>query len=656
MSAFNPFAAAGSAMPVSAPSVSNIDNIHFGPGCDGSAPGGGYSITKKALATPTLSFVNIKHGKQKYVEIAIRSTGSYIPAGGSPPHTAGVGITFGDMAITRRDRMPGWDAGTIALHADDGSIYDGAETVESAVKVTHPCFNVGTVMGVGILPAAVITAAPPMPPAITPWGTPIPAKPSAASAVASNAHELIFTVNGSIVKSRTLAADKSLIDAMHLAVGLWGVNVTVDVNGGEHPFRYAPANAGRPVQPVPVKPSAGPSSELIRAIMSMPSNSTVSSHCSKAKIGCMSVAWEDTGRTKGSCFGPNISDMTLNVKDSNMPIFRLPNFSDKTSDQPLDSFWLKVGNEVDGALTSVTLRDYLTNIKQYLGKSASSEQLSLLEPSRDSKILTSAQACVLPLADGKVEFNVALYNYQSSREPAVLVIVASSQGTSAQICMGRKELLRFNKNGNDAADFIAERLSDDRAARGVPLDGPMTEDEKKRNCLLIFQVPLKVTPPPMRSGGVSFGGGYSGPCPPCSSSSGAGGGFGAPTMSCSSSMAKSSLSVPRSRGIEAAMLSTTEARGEFKGVQNKKLERDTTMPIRCTFQYYHVTDTAQLNADVVSAIAGQVTELYDAAAPWNRGSLVTGGSTGRITEHTSTESFGSSIGIPQYPFSWGFRS
>jgi hypothetical protein len=28
----------------------------------------------------------------------------------------------------------------------------------------------------------------------------------------------------------------------------------------------------------------------------------------------MNVAWEDTGRTKNSCFGPNISDMTLNEK------------------------------------------------------------------------------------------------------------------------------------------------------------------------------------------------------------------------------------------------------------------------------------------------------------------------------------------------------
>lgn len=37
---------------------------------------------------------------------------------------------------------------------------------------------------------------------------------------------------------------------------------------------------------------------------------------------------------------------------------------------------------------------------------------SLLAPERDTKVLTAAQYCLLPLRDGKVEFNVALYNYQ----------------------------------------------------------------------------------------------------------------------------------------------------------------------------------------------------------------------------------------------------
>src|SRR5580704_8424969 len=53
------------------------------------------------------------------------------------------------------------------------------------------------------------------------------------------------------------------------------------------------------------------------------------------------VTWEDTARTKGSCWGPNISDMTLQVKDENgidqrMPSIRPPNFADKTHDVSID--------------------------------------------------------------------------------------------------------------------------------------------------------------------------------------------------------------------------------------------------------------------------------------------------------------------------------
>jgi hypothetical protein len=464
-------------------------------------------------------------------------------------------------------------------------------------------------------------------------------------------HELVFTVNGNKVYSRKLAAGAEIVDQMHFAVGLLGSGVSVDINGGEHPFRYVQANAAPGaelsfgIKSAP-KGSAraaagagGPSADLMRLIQQLPSNSTVRRRCTSHKIGVMSVAWEDTGRTKGSCFGPNISDMTLAVGGSNMPIFRKPNYSDLTSDQDMSSFWLVVGNESAGApKRSIQLADYLKDIGRYIGRP---EQGSLLAPSRDSKVLTAAQACVLPLRDGKVEFNVRLYNYQSRSEPAVLVIVASSEGTSAQVVLGRDNLLRFNKAGG-AADFVAERLSDDRVKRGVAIEGEMSADERKRNCLLIIQVPLKVERR-ARPGLFAMAAG----CAPSA--------LGASVKYRSSSVS-TSLAAP-ARGIEAAMISTSDARGVYEGVRGHKLVRDTDFPIRCTLQYYHVTDTTDLSEDVVAGIAGQVNELYDAAAPWNKGSLVTRGASGRVTEHTSALGFASSIAPPPPPvvWVWGFR-
>ena len=53
-------------------------------------------------------------------------------------------------------------------------------------------------------------------------------------------------------------------------------------------------------------------------------------------LSLVNVTWEDTGRSKGRP-GPNISDMTIGVRDSRgrlhpMPVFRFDNFHDQTAD------------------------------------------------------------------------------------------------------------------------------------------------------------------------------------------------------------------------------------------------------------------------------------------------------------------------------------
>jgi len=104
----------------------------------------------------------------------------------------------------------------------------------------------------------------------------------------------------------------------------------------------------------------------------------------------------------------------------------------------------------------------------------------------------SAQACFLPVEKGKeTKFNVALFNYQSkSKDPAVLVIIATSKGSSAQVIEGNEQKLLFNFNGKKA-DFTAQRLTDNRIEKGLNIQGEMSKEEKQDNVIMVIQIPLK---------------------------------------------------------------------------------------------------------------------------------------------------------------------
>jgi hypothetical protein len=85
----------------------------------------------------------------------------------------------------------------------------------------------------------------------------------------------------------------------------------------------------------------------------------------------VNVAWEDTGRTKGSVWGPNISDMTIGVRDSDgalhpMPVIRFDNFTDTTADLDPDRFWLRVGNARGADLEAASLSEVLQSTRSYL--------------------------------------------------------------------------------------------------------------------------------------------------------------------------------------------------------------------------------------------------------------------------------------------------
>jgi len=182
-------------------------------------------------------------------------------------------------------------------------------------------------------------------------------------------------------------------------------------------------------------------------------------------LDIVNVTWEDTGRYYGSCWGPNISDMTIQVHHGSpdnptltcMPVIRHPNFHDLSADIDPDHFYLLTGNEYGQDLEPVSLTEYVENLRYYLNDPWSwpgrtrglveNLRYYLNDPwswpgrtrgllcDRDSLVLVSAQAVFLPIQDsGTATFNPVLFNYQSYEEnPAVLTILATREGTSVTI-------------------------------------------------------------------------------------------------------------------------------------------------------------------------------------------------------------------------------
>ena len=100
-----------------------------------------------------------------------------------------------------------------------------------------------------------------------------------------------------------------------------------------------------------------------------------------------------------------------------------------------------------------------------------------------------------------------------------------------------------------------------------------------------------------------------------------------------------SMSARRStKGIDHAVIKTGSGFGKFIGTDNKLIKRDPDLPIRCTVQYYKVTDTPDIGELVIRDISEQITKQYSLASDY--GSLVTEPVGTRITENKKAFSFG----------------
>lgn len=409
--------------------------------------------------------------------------------------------------------------------------------------------------------------------------------------------------------------------------------------------------------------------EFIEAVANLDRNAVVRERLSKSKYTISRLVWEDTSRTKGSCWGKNISDMTLVLAYNKtlLPMIRWSNFEDVTYDVLTDVFKLPVFDpalpRAEGKADNqeivpppnkvTTLSDFLQNITTYVPGLKTKGPMFL---PRDVNVLASPQVCVVPLKDGSIDFAVQLYNYQSNNDPAVLTIMVSQQGVAVKVLKG-KEILYHNNNGQ-CAWLNAIRLEDDRKARGEKITKvnsikELTNNELGANTILVIQVPLKVKEAPRKQymllGSSSLG-----------SALGTYGNFqyesagidkkgeifedeGAADKvfsidavgTAERAMARSSSRGDRDRrergrGMDFAQVKIGSNTGEpYPKITETVLERDPDSPIRVTIQGYIVTDTADLTPGQVDAIIEMLQRMEKFAEA--KGSLVTTNSD-RLTE------------------------
>lgn len=369
----------------------------------------------------------------------------------------------------------------------------------------------------------------------------------------------------------------------------------------------------------------------VQRVAGMTSNDALYASVQARGLDLLDVMWEDTGRSEGSALGPNITDLTLQVrrKDAQgqwhtavMPVIRHPNFSDKTGDVKASDFFVRVGNHKDTGtdLETMKLTEVLRDVRKYMSAPDSIKGSGNMLAQRDTHFLVSAQAVFLPIPKhGEAEFNPVLFNYQSAPgSPAVLAIVATRQGTSMHVIENRTEdrtqegwgqEVYFNNRGQRAA-FTAQRKTD-VAARIEAQGGPQTEDDrtslqKGADVIFLIQVPLVHANRGVLGGlggyGFGSGGGGIGLAAPKAAAT-------APANEAKKDDAPSAQGRARS-DVEQAVVGHGPNMGPFKEGSGTNLVRDARFPIRITVQFYKATSNGVVSSADLAGIQRAIGDVY----------------------------------------------
>ncbi len=257
---------------------------------------------------------------------------------------------------------------------------------------------------------------------------------------------------------------------------------------------------------------------LLQTLNRMTEDMDLAKRLEAANLVAVDLTWDDCARTKSSAMGPNISDVTLGTDNGDClrcPVIRSPNFHDLSYDVPMEKItvwsgnhrqdWMepKKGKEGSGLtpdpdLVKTNLKAVLQNLRSHLSDPASwpNGLSSLYCEKMDANVIASPQACFLPVEPGdEIAFSVNIANYQTSfSNPRVLVLVLTRHGMSCQVIRKNPQRIQFNQYG-ETASLVAQRLKDNRKARGVAIEGEMKKEEREENMICIVQIPLKPAPP-----------------------------------------------------------------------------------------------------------------------------------------------------------------
>lgn len=215
------------------------------------------------------------------------------------------------------------------------------------------------------------------------------------------------------------------------------------------------------------------------------------------------TSWNDAARTKGSCWGPNITDATLNVLDdynrgTPVMVIRSQNFNEKIGTISTKDVAVMKTME-DQTIKPVTLKEYLVDDE-------------LNKDDVDTEMSIRFQAVFVPPNSHCV---VKHFNYQATDDEAAnRILLSTTQGTTATAdAQGAVELFLEN-NGGLYTMLIEEtkfgvggsqqETDEERAAlqakgkASSEVLGPRAAGTRC-NMLGVIQLPLVQTKPPARS-------------------------------------------------------------------------------------------------------------------------------------------------------------
>lgn len=365
---------------------------------------------------------------------------------------------------------------------------------------------------------------------------------------------------------------------------------------------------------------------VVDKVVGMVGDERVRQAAARRGLDVMNVMWEDTGRAHGSSIGPNITDLTLQVRYQRdgaedaglMPVIRFPNFADRTGDVPANKLFVRVGNHRNAKdLRTVPLSEVLKNLRGFVSKPWAIGGSGNLLAARDTHFLVSAQAVFMPISkEGKATFNPVVFNYQSAPgSPAVLTLLVTRQGTSVSVIenspeqsgvRGMGQELYFNEDGQ-RAPFTAERRSTVKA-RIEAQGGPVTADDRSAlaqgaDVLMLVQVPLKHRNRGMLPGageGASLASGGAVPAP-------------APPSAVAAAPKKSRAAEEEKSDVEQAVLGHGPLKGPFSEGNGVVLERDPQFPVRITMQFYKATSNGVVDERDLDRIASTIGSVYEHA-------------------------------------------